>query len=1060
MAALLVDAGRPVPLDTLIERVWDASPPETARDVVYAHVARIRKVLAQANAADGGTLSLDRQPDGYLLRAGADQIDLHRFRQLVARAPGETGPPEEVALLLREAIGLRRGTPLDGLGGGWAARAREGIERQWLSAVIRWARAELRMGRHQPVAEELPEIIDRHPMAEALVAEAMRAFQAGGRTAEALDLYARTRALLTDRLGTEPSAPLRDLHQMILRGEGRPAAAVEPADTHIVPAQLPADVSSFTGRLSQLRRLDALSFGSGPASAVVVTLISGMAGVGKTALAVHWARRVRNRFPDGQLWVNLRGHAPGEPLSPAEVLTRFLHALGVPAEQVPVDLDEMAALYRSLLAGRRALIVLDNARSAEQVRPMLPGDPGCVVVITSRDRLRGLIAHDGAHSVDLPELSSDESVELLTRLLGADRVASEPAAVARLAHACGHLPLALRIVVTRLAEQPSLGISDHLTELDGANIDRLAALAVDGDEQTAIRAAFALSYRALPAPARRMFRLLGLVPLPEITVEAAAALADGPHDEAATLLSRLAATHLVTAQAPGRYAMHDLLRLYATERTHAEDDDEARSAARDRVIGWYRDTADIAARVLYGEMVRMPAPATGGTPHRFADHRAALAWLDTEWANLLAAIRYAAVHGPRSAAWLITDALRGYFWQRHLCLDWMTAARAGLDAATRAGDALAMAAMRFHLGSAHTSMGDYPQAVEDLSAAAELADGTGWPEGQASILGHLGSAHTDMGDLHEAASYHSEALAMFRRAGRASSEAITLANLGQVYAQLGRLELAADQLFQSLNLYKEFGSPDGEAHARANLGEVEHTLGRFGDARENLQAALTAFRDIGNRYAEAETMNGLAAVHRDSGRPVDGLELAGAALTLAREIGERRSEADILNTLGTLHLRERDAQRSADRHAQALEIAREIGAHYPEAEALIGLAAADERLGRLDDALDKARDALSLARRSGYRVLEGRAATGCATALLTQGDHCRAAELAESAVEIHGTTGHRAGLADALTALGHARRGGEDLRSARECWRRALAVLAGLGMPDTHGLHELVAEGR
>ncbi|HVQ91898.1 MAG TPA: tetratricopeptide repeat protein, partial [Mycobacteriales bacterium] len=666
-----------------------------------------------------------------------------------------------------------------------------------------------------------------------------------------------------------------------------------------------------------------------------MTAIGGSAGIGKTALAVYWAHRVQDRFPGGQLYVNLNGHAATPPMRPVEALARFLRALGVPAERVPVELDEAAALYRSALAGSRTLVLLDNAATAEQVRPLLPGEPGCLVLVTSRDRLSGLAARDGAHRLTLDVLAPAESVALLAAVLGAGRVGREPDAAAELARACGHLPLALRIVGAHLDDNPGRPLAAQAAALAGA--DRLAALAVDGDPETAVRAAFDLSYATLPADARRLFRLLGLVPGPDVTPTAAAALAGSTVPAAAGLLDRLAAAHLVDQPAPGRYALHDLLRAYAAERAGVEDGVADGGAARFRLLDWYLHTAGAAADQLYPEMLRLALPpAPVGLPAAGIDgHGSAVGWLDGELPNLIAAIIDAAEHGPRPAAWRLADTLRGYFWQSRHAVGWLRAAQAGLAAATTDGDQRAQAALQLSLATAYHSLDRFTDAVTHYTAAAELAGQAGWLDGQAAVLGNLGNVHADRGDLRRAADCHHQALALHRQTKRPAAEAVSLSNLGWLHWQLGRLRQAAGYTAEALARHRQAGSPSGEAHALGNLGVVERDLGLLDQAQTHLDAALTLHRAIGNRYGEAETLQELAALHRDRGEPVRALATAEAAIGLAREIGDRRIETDVLNVLGTLH-----PDDPAGYHRQELALARQTGSRWSETTALLGLAAA------------------------------------------------------------------------------------------------------------------------
>jgi NB-ARC domain/Bacterial transcriptional activator domain len=447
----------------------------------------------------------------------------------------------------------------------------------------------------------------------------MRALHVAGRSAEALERYAATRQLLAEELGTDPGPQLQRLHQSILRGDVlTPSATTTRAP--VVPAQLPFGVAGFTGRIDQLARLDTLlrELAHGP-TAVVISAVSGTAGVGKTALAVHWAHRVADRFPDGQLYVNLRGFdAGGQVMDPAEAVRRFLDALGVPAERIPVDLDAQAALYRSLLAGRRMLVVLDNARTTAQVRPLLPGARTCLVLVTSRNQLSGLVAADGAHPIILDLLTLDEAWELLARRLGSDRTTAEPDAVAEIITACARLPLALAIVGARAATHPHLPLHTLAGELRDSG-DRLGTLTTD-DPTTDVRAVFSWSYHALTPDAARLFRLLGLHPGPDISIAATASLAALSLPQVRVLLAELAGANLLVERTPNRYSLHDLLRAYAGDLAHTHDSDQQRHATTHRMLDHYLHTAHTAARQLYP--ARDPLPITPPQPDVVPEHTA------------------------------------------------------------------------------------------------------------------------------------------------------------------------------------------------------------------------------------------------------------------------------------------------------------------------------------------------------------------------------------------------------------------------------------------------------
>ncbi|GAA4236630.1 DNA-binding SARP family transcriptional activator [Streptosporangium album] len=583
LAALLTDAGRLVTWSALVDRVWDQAPTTDARNVLYTYVNRIRRLLERAHAAGGPEAALVRRTGGYVLEVEPDRVDLHRFRRLVSTAHDQRCSDADRSRLLREALDLWDGAALADLPGAWAARTRETWNRQRLDAVAYWARAELRLGRHDEVIGPVRELVAEHPFAEPLVAVLMRALVAAGWDAEALDCYATTRARLVGRFGAEPGPELREVHEMILRRDRDRATRVRraPSAARPVPAQLPADVPTFVGREHELSRLSDHLAGTGRTTMVTYT-VSGTAGVGKSALAVRWAHRVRDAFPDGQLYVNLRGHDLEQPVAAAAALAGFLSALGVAEQDVPPEVNERAARYRTEISGRRMLILLDNALSVEQVRPLLPGTPSCVVMVTSRDSLAGLVALHGAHRLELDLLPVADATALLSALIGGPAEADSEA-TSVLAGQCARLPLALRVVAELATARPAIS----LTELAGKLADRrrrLDLLDAGGDPRAAVRAVFSRSYARLPADAARMFRLLGLHPASDLDLPAAAALTGEPPERAHRLLDLLARAHLIQPASTGRYGMHDLLRAYAADLAHAEDSRQERHEALTRLL--------------------------------------------------------------------------------------------------------------------------------------------------------------------------------------------------------------------------------------------------------------------------------------------------------------------------------------------------------------------------------------------------------------------------------------------------------------------------------------------
>jgi tetratricopeptide (TPR) repeat protein/transcriptional regulator with XRE-family HTH domain len=810
-----------------------------------------------------------------------------------------------------------------------------------------------------------------------------------------------------------------------------------------VPAMLPAAVADFTGRTAQLAQLAALAGADDAPTTVVVTAIAGTAGVGKTALAVRFGHEIRGHFPDGQLYLDLRGYAPTPPLTPSQALAVLLHALGEPVEQVPADPERAAGRYRSLLAGKRMLIVLDNAHRADQVRPLLPGTSGCLVLVTSRDRLGGLVARDGARRLTLDVLSADEAEVLLGRILGRQRVTAEPEAVADLARRCAYLPLALRIAAANLADQPHRDIAGYVAELaaDGP----LAALTVPGDEQGAVRVAFSSSYTRMPAAARRLFRLLGLVPGPDVTVDAAAALAGVTRAEAAGLLTTLVSANLIAEPAAGRFTCHDLLRRYAGERARRDEGDHDRAAAVARLLDWYLHTTNAAGRLLYPGMSLLAAPEPRSGV--FADDVAALGWLEAERANLLAAVQHTAVHGPHPAAWLLADALRGYFWLRLYTADWMATARAGLTAAEAAGARRAEAASRLSLADAYQSQARHRRALAQYTEVLALTRQEEWIEGQVATLNGLGRVYWQIDRLEEAVDHLSQALAIDRATGSVRGQAMRLANLGAMYHEMGRLSLAADHYEQALAITRETGQRRGEGICLANLGMTYHELGSLSVAFDHLGAALTLARETGDTGNEAHVLRILAEAHADAGRPDRALAFALEAVTVADNIDDRHYEVETCNTLAGVHERRGEHDKAIDGYRRALKLARDMRTRYPEIVALIGLSTAYRYLDRPDEALTAARQALALARRTGYHMLAGHALTALAEAYRALDRADQAVKHARRAVAVHRATGHRLGEARSLVALGHVLWGTGASDAAGSAWTKAEMLFTDIGTP-------------
>jgi tetratricopeptide (TPR) repeat protein len=717
----------------------------------------------------------------------------------------------------------------------------------------------LQLGQHADLLSELAGLTARHPYRERLHAQLMLALYRSGRQAEALEAYRRLRRNLADDLGLDPGAAVRELEAAILRHD----PSLDPPRTRkrpkrAVPRQLPADVPGFTGREDELGELDeVLKRGS-----ATVTAICGTAGVGKTALAVHWAHRVADQFPGGQLYMNLRGFDAGRRImDPAEAVRRILQALGVPPGMIPAELDAQAALYRTQLAGRHMLIVLDNARDTSQVRPLLPGSSTCLVVVTSRHELSGLVA-DGAHPIVLDLPSAAEARELLVRRIGAGRAAAEPDAIDEMVAWCARLPLALTVVAARAATHPRLPLGAVAADLRDA-CGRLAALAGD-DPNSDVRAVFSWSYRALAPPTARLFRLLGLHPGPDVSAAAAASLAGLPPADVRPLLEDLARAGLVVQHTAGRFAFHDLLRIYATDLAGEVDTEGERHAAKQRMLDHYLRTAYIADRLLYParDPLSLPSGPPGVTPEAIADAETAVSWFTAEHRVLLAAIDSAAASGLDEPAWQLAWAVVTFLNRQGHWHELSTVGNRALAAGRRLADPYAQAQAWCMRAYADTRLGWFDAADTDLRQALGLyAD----PVGRAHAHLNLAYVYERRDRPAEALDHSQRALELYRSAGHRRGQAIALNAVGWCHALLGAYEQARSCCAEALPLLVELDDRNGQADTLDSLGFAHRYLGEYDDAVDCYRRAVDLIRELGDRYREATTVVNLGEAHRAGG---------------------------------------------------------------------------------------------------------------------------------------------------------------------------------------------------
>ncbi|PRY44786.1 AfsR/SARP family transcriptional regulator [Umezawaea tangerina] len=867
LALLGANTGRPVSVVALVEALWGEHAPSDAARTTRTYVSRLRRTLLRAD--EGADDLIETRPPGYALRWDPDTVDSVRFERLAVagRQALDAGLPTVATDRLTAALGMWRGEAYGEFAHVTALQAEgERLERLRLTAVQDRIDADLATGMGEALIAELEGLIGRHPAHERLWGQLMTALYRAGRQADALKAFRRAREVLAEEAGLEPSPGLIEIQRRVLAQDARllpdhtPAPAVAPATR---PAQLPPAVRTFAGRDRELADLDAvLPAASGPAGVVVV---SGTAGVGKTALAVHWAHRVADRFPDGQFYVDLRGFDPAgaSALHPSDALRGFLEALGVPVAGLPVEQDGLSGRYRSALAGKRVLVVLDNAGDVGQVRPLLPGSPGCLVVVTSRHELTPLVAVEGAHPLFLDLLPAAEARDLLARRLGRDRVVGEPAAVEAIIAGCARLPLALAVVAARAASRPAFRLAAVAAQLrDAAGV--LDALR-GGDRTTDVRAVFSWSYRALSPSAARLFRLLGLHPGPDVGTAAAASLAGVAERRAREQLDELATANLLTEHAPGRYTSHDLLRAYATELVDADD---RPTAALHRLLEHYLHTARTAALLLHPHRVRpltQGPPGPGVTTVRLTDVGRALAWFTAEHPVLLTAVDQAVAGGSDTHAYQLAWSLATYLERQGHWHDLAATQHTAVGAARRLGDRAAEAHARGSLAGADVRLGRFPDAHTHLRYALDLFALLGDRAGQAHT-------HLDLGwtferqARHTHALHHAEhALELFRATGDRDGEARALNQVGWCHAQLDDHQQALTRCRQALALHQELGDRAGEAHTWDSLGYAYHHLGSHTRATHCYHRALDLFRVLGDRYNEAGTLTHLGDIHADAG---------------------------------------------------------------------------------------------------------------------------------------------------------------------------------------------------
>lgn len=851
LAVLALSAGQPVSVDALIDRLWNqADLPGNPRASLQTYVLRVRRAL--------GRDAISTVSGQYTLNVAPGQVDALRFQRLLAAAEADC---HDTPAALHDALGLWRGTPFDEPLSDWLTeQAAPQLVEAYVSALEHRAERDLAAGRAADSLGELQEQAARFPLRESLWAALLTALAASGRPAEAIDAYDAMRRRLADELGVDPSSRLQQIHADLLAGTDsqRPAAAGLG-----VPQQLPTDSRAFTGRSDTLARLDALA-GRGDRGAAPVIVVHGPGGIGKTTLAIRWARQIRDQYPDGQLFVDLRGFSPSSPMTPEQALAALLGGLGITADRIPAGVEAASALWRTTLAGRRALVVLDNARDAQQVRPLLPG-PESTVVITSRSQLRGLVARDGATQIPLDRLDPAESTAFLRARLDATSVGQD-ARLGELAELCEGHPLALAIAAERCGRLPDRSLDDMVAELRG-EAARLDALNNGQDPASDLRAVFSWSYRALDEDTARVYRLLGLHPGGGISLLAVAALAGITRAEAGQLVDRLVEANLLRPICSGRFVLLDLLHEYAAERAASALSAGERGQAIRRLVSWYLHSVVNANIALTGRdprLVEVGDPDPEVVPRSFDDDSEALAWLDTEWAALSLVVPLAAGCGEHEAAYRLVIKLFSYLLHRRPPSEALELQTVAVTAADRAGAEADAAFIRNQRGTSWARLGEAGNARGDFATALEVFDRLDHLDGREMASNNLAQLLASLGRYDEALSWFEQGLELAEAAGTGNL-ATALMALTDTYRRMGREADAVQTAGRAAALTAEHGSADQHADALSLLGAAEAALGQYGDAEAHLRHALQHQQPAGT-WAAAITLRRLGTVALQTGR--------------------------------------------------------------------------------------------------------------------------------------------------------------------------------------------------
>ncbi|HTS96095.1 MAG TPA: tetratricopeptide repeat protein [Streptosporangiaceae bacterium] len=978
LAILLLTPRTIVPADALIDRLWDTDPPPKARENLSVYIARLRASLRQAV---GDAVRLAGRANGYVLDVDPEAVDLHQFRRLRRQADAliASGDYDHAAVLLREADGLWRGPALAGIRGDWVGRMRDSLEEERRAVILERIECELELGRHADLVGELRGLLAQYPLDETFIAHQMTALYWSGRPGDALSLYRETREHLAEEQGAEPGPVLSELHQRILRQDprlavrlpGRRPGPAPPPDT------LPPETTAFVGRSAELALLAAEC-----ADTPQVSVIEGMPGVGKTALAARAARAVAGAYPDGAFYLNLHTHDPGSAsLDSAEALHRLLRMLNVPPAQIPDAAGQRAALWRAELSRRRAVVILDDAARRDQIRPLLPGAGRCLILITARRRLPDL---EGASVLTLDVLPPGDAVTLFTQIAGVAR-APDPDEVAAAVELCGRLPLAIQLAAGRLA-QGQLSLADLVAELSQSP----AGLGSSSAASPEVMSAFDLSYRALEPDHQRFFRRLGVNPCSQVSLQPAAALGGCTLAEAEKALTALVDHHLLIRDAAGRLRFHDLIRGYAAARAALDDAAPERRKAVGRLLDYYLHAADVADRVLQPFRHRIAVSVTHppaavpalGTPED------AGAWLEAEWRNILQAAQHAGRHEWKRQCADLTHALAGFVEIRAHWDEAIEAHTLALQACRDLADPARIAQASLELSVVSQQTGRQEAALALAEDAVTIYRSLADQRGEAEALDQIGLVNQRAARSRAGLAYFHEAQALYEDAGDQHGVADALSHSGIACFHLGRYPDALDHLEQALSLYRAAGDRRGEAKTLNNLGKMHLHCGRHREALENYQQSLDIFTEIGAAQSQAIVHHNIGCVHHYKGSYEEGLAAYRRALAIYRAIGDLPDEVIALNEIAAVYENAECYDEALIHYQKARSSAEEIGNLSEQVIALRGIAGVRRGSGRYAEALEHYHAALSLAREIGDPYEEAKILEGIAeTTLTTQGPH-------------------------------------------------------------------------